>query len=122
MNTNPAINWDQLAIVVGDENDPGDEEMKDLYRLFVDDAGQRLRKLCAPQVEFDRTGVAKEAHKVRGAASSFGFDQVSDILRTVELQISELHQDRIEELLRQALVVFQASVNGVAQRFPALAA
>lgn len=122
MNSNVIINWEQLSLVVGDETEPGDEEMKDLYRLFVDDAGQRLRKLASNDGSFDRTFVAKEAHKIRGAAASFGFDRVADVLRTIESEIADLHQERIEEMLRQALVAFETSVRGVAQRFPGLAA
>ena len=74
---NAEINWEQLSLVVGDENEPADEEMVDLYRLFVDDAGQRLGRIVAPEGPLDLTFVAKEAHKIRGAASSFGFDRVA---------------------------------------------
>ncbi|HEX9781809.1 MAG TPA: Hpt domain-containing protein [Opitutaceae bacterium] len=122
MNTNEEINWEQLALVIGDENDPGDEEMKDLYRLFVDDAGRRLGTLVSSVGTRERVFIAREAHKIRGAASSFGFDHVAEILRLVETQINDLSQERLDDMLRGAVEVFQASIRGVARKFPGLAA
>ncbi|BET65370.1 hypothetical protein ASA1KI_02880 [Opitutales bacterium ASA1] len=122
MSTNEEINWEQLSLVVGDENDPGDEEMKDLYRLFVDDAGQRLGRLCDSQAGHELIFIAKESHKIRGAAASFGFDRVAEFLRVVESQIETLPRARIEELLVQARAAFDNSVRCVAARFPGLAA
>ncbi|MGH8019666.1 MAG: Hpt domain-containing protein [Opitutaceae bacterium] len=119
---NADINWEQLALVVGDENEPADEEMIDLYRLFVEDAGQRLGRISNPAAAVDATFVAREAHKIRGAASSFGFDRVADILREVETQINQLGQVVIQQKLHDASAAFQASVRGVAEKFPALAA
>lgn len=122
MNSTLNINWEQLSLVIGDDTEPGDEEMKDLFRLFVDDAGRRLRALNPPSSPFDRTAIAKEAHKIRGAAASFGFDQVANLLRTVETQIAELNQEKIEELLRDSLQAFDLSIAEVHGRYPALAA
>lgn len=121
MNSAMAINWEQLSLVLGDDADPADEEMKDLFRLFVSDAGMRLRGLTDPARAFERISIAKEAHKIRGAASSFGFDYVSSLLRTVEGQINELPQERIEELLREAFTSFEQNVREVQERHPSLA-
>jgi HPt (histidine-containing phosphotransfer) domain-containing protein len=121
MNSAMAINWEQLSLVLGDDANPADEEMKDLFRLFVSDAGMRLRGLTDPARTFERTPIAKEAHKIRGAASSFGFDHVAGLLRTVEGQINDLPQERIEELLREALATFDQCVKEVQERHPNLA-
>jgi HPt (histidine-containing phosphotransfer) domain-containing protein len=121
MNSALAINWEQLSLVIGDESTPGDDEMKDLFRLFVSDAGTRLRSLTAADHVFERTPIAKEAHKIRGAASSFGFDHVASLLRTIEAQINELSQERVEELLRETLTSFEQSVRDVQERHPELA-
>lgn len=121
MNSALAINWEQLSLVIGDDENPADEEMKDLFRLFVSDAGTRLRNLTSGAQPFDRTVVAKEAHKIRGAASSFGFDQVSGLLRTIEMQAADFPQERLEEMLREALTLFDASVREVQERHPDLA-
>jgi HPt (histidine-containing phosphotransfer) domain-containing protein len=121
MNSALAINWEQLSLVIGDDSSPADEEMVDLFRLFVSDAGTRLRGLAANDQPLDRVKVAKESHKIRGAASSFGFDQVSTLLRTIEMQAADLAADRIEEMLRDALALFEASVREVQERHPNLA-
>lgn len=121
MNSALAINWEQLSLVLGDDANPADEEMKDLFRLFVSDAGTRLRTLTAPDRVFERTPIAKEAHKIRGAASSFGFDHVAGLLRTIEGQITELSQERIEDMLRESLASFEQSVREVQERHPELA-
>ena len=116
------INWEQLSLVVGDELNPADEEMKDLFRLFVDDAGRRLSTLCSPSTPFDRTVIAKEAHKIRGAASSFGFEQMAGLLRDVEMQAPSVAQAHLENLVREANVLFDQSVREVRDRYPGLAA
>jgi HPt (histidine-containing phosphotransfer) domain-containing protein len=116
------INWEQLSLVVGDELYPADEEMKDLFRLFVDDASRRLGALCSSTTPFDRTLIGKEAHKIRGAASSFGFEQMSGMLRDVEMQAQTLGQAQLENLLREAKTLFEQSVREVCDRYPGLAA
>jgi HPt (histidine-containing phosphotransfer) domain-containing protein len=116
------INWEQLSLVVGDELCPADEEMKDLFRLFVDDASQRLGALCSNSTPFDRAHVGKEAHKIRGAASSFGFEQMAGVLRGVEMQAQTGTQAQLENLLREAKALFEQSVREVRDRYPGLAA
>jgi len=116
------INWEQLSLVVGDELNPADEEMKDLFRLFVDDASRRLDAVCAGTTPFDRTRIAKEAHKIRGAASSFGFEQMAGLLKEVEMQVQTAAQAQLESLVREARSVFENSVREVRDRYPGLTA
>jgi HPt (histidine-containing phosphotransfer) domain-containing protein len=120
MNSALAINWEQLSLVIGDDENPADDEMKDLFRLFVSDAGTRLRTLNDGARPLDRTVVAKETHKIRGAASSFGFDQVSNLLRTIEAQAQELTPGSLDEMLRDAQSTFEACVREVQERHPNL--
>lgn len=120
MNSTLAINWEQLSLVIGDDENPADDEMKDLFRLFVSDAGARLRALTSGDAPQDRTVVAKESHKIRGAASSFGFDQVATLLRTIEMQAADLAPERLEQMLREALTTFEACVREVQERHPNL--
>lgn len=122
MNSAMLINWEQLSLVVGDELNPADEEMKDLFRLFVDDAGRRLGTLCSTSSPFDRTFIAKEAHKIRGAASSFGFEQMAGLLKDVEMQAQTVAQAQLESLVREAHALFEQSVREVRDRYPGLTA
>jgi HPt (histidine-containing phosphotransfer) domain-containing protein len=122
MNSAMLINWEQLSLVVGDELSPADEEMKDLFRLFVDDASRRLGALCSGATPFDRTYIGKEANKIRGAASSFGFEQMAGMLKDVEMQAQTIAQAQLEGLLREANALFEQSVREVCDRYPGLAA
>ena len=121
MNSALAINWEQLSLVIGDDENPADDEMKDLFRLFVSDAGARLRNLTGGPRPLDRTVVAKETHKIRGAASSFGFDHVAGLLRTIEMQAADMGDAILDEMLREALTSFETSVRDVQERHPNLA-
>lgn len=122
MNSAILINWEQLSLVVGDELNPADEEMKDLFRLFVDDAGRRLAALSAAATPFDRSFIGKEAHKIRGAASSFGFEQMAGLLRDLEMQAPTGPQAHLESLVREAHALFEQSVREVRDRYPGLTA
>ncbi len=122
MNSSMLINWEQLSLVVGDELSPADEEMKDLFRMFVDDAGRRLATLCSETTTFDRTIISREAHKIRGAASSFGFEQMANLLRDVEMQAQTASQVQLECLVREASSLFEQSVREVSDRYPGMAA
>ena len=122
MNSTTYINWEQFSLVVGEENEPVDEEMKELYVMFLGDAGERLAGLNDTGREFVRSDIAKEAHKIRGAASSFGFDMVAGVLATVETQIGELSQERIKSMLVDVQRGFEQSIREVNERHPGLLA
>ncbi len=115
------INWNQLSMILGDETDPIDEEMADLFRDFIDDADQRLDILDGFDPVSNPDGVAHEAHKTRGAALSFGFERFASILQTVETRVLELSPDEISRLLEAARDTFGRSRGEVSQRYAYLA-
>lgn len=112
-----SINWDQLSMILGDEGDPIDEEMADLFRDFIDDADRRLDTLSGFDPVSNPDGVAHEAHKIRGAALSFGFERFASILQTVETKVLELSPDEINRLLVSARELFGHSRGEVEQRY-----
>lgn len=120
MNSAMLINWEQLSLVVGDELNPADDEMKELFCLFVDDAGKRLNGLRTGGAPFDRVLIAKEAHKIRGAASSFGFEQMAGLLRDIEMQAPTIAQEQAEALVREAATLFEQSIREVKERYPGI--
>lgn len=115
------INWEQLSMILGDEGDPIDEEMADLFRDFIDDADRRLDTLASLDPVSNPDGVAHEAHKIRGAALSFGFERFASILQTVETRVLELSPDEIERLLVAAREGFGRSRGEVERRYAYLA-
>jgi len=116
-----SVNWDQLSMILGEEGEPVDEEMAELFRDFVDDAACRLAQLNSKDPVSDPDGVAQESHKIRGAALSFGFEQFASILETVERRVLELTPEEIERLLAGAGDVFEQSRNQVGRRYAYLA-
>ena len=116
-----SINWDQLTMIFGEEGDPVDEELADLFRDFTDDASRRLVQLGSLDPTNNPEGVAHEAHKIRGASLSFGFEQFASILQTVETRVLELTPEEIGRLLSAARDTFEHSKDMVGQRYAYLA-
>ena len=116
-----SINWDQLSMILGDEGDPVDEELADLFRDFIDDAARRLVELSSLDPISEPDGVAHEAHKIRGAALSFGFEQFASILQTVETRVLELTPEEIGRLMSAACETFEHSRDLVGRRYAYLA-
>jgi len=121
MNHQEFVNWDQLSMIMGEEGEPVDVEMAELFRDFVDDAARRLAQLDSKDPVSDPEGVAQEAHKIRGAALSFGFEQLASILETVERRVLELTPEEIGRLLAAAVDVLEQSRNLVGRRYAYLA-
>ena len=116
-----SINWDQLSMILGDGGDPVDEELADLFRDFIDDTARRLVALSSLDPISDPDGVAQEAHKIRGAALSFGFEQFASILQTVETRVLELTPEEIGRLMNAASETFERSRDLVGRRYAYLA-
>jgi len=115
------VNWDQLTMILGEEGDPVDEELADLFRDFVDDVARRLVQLASLDPIGDPDGVVHEAHKIRGASLSFGFERFASILQTVETRVLELTPEEIERLLNTARETFEHSRDLVGRRYAYLA-
>ena len=116
-----SINWDQLSMILGEEGDPVDEELADLFRDFIDDAARRLVELSSLDPVSEPDGVAHGAHKIRGAALSFGFEQFASILQTVETRVLELTPEEIGRLMDAASETFERSKDLVGRRYAYLA-
>ena len=108
-------------MILGDEGEPIDEELSELFRDFIDDAAGRLVQLASFDSVGNPDGVAQEAHKIRGAALSFGFEQFASILETVERRVLELTPEEIERLLSAAHETFEQSRELVGRRYAYLA-
>ena len=108
-------------MILGDEGDPVDEELADLFRDFIDDAARRLVELSSLDPISAPDLVAHEAHKIRGAALSFGFEQFASILQTVETRVLELTPEEIGRLMSAASETFERSRDLVGRRYAYLA-
>ena len=121
MTNQSTINWNQLSMILGVEGDPVDEEMTELFRDFIDDASHRLDTLDEIDPVSNPQGVAHEAHKIRGAALSFGFERFAAVLQTVETRVLEMTPDEIARLTASAREIFDCSRLEIERRYPYLA-
>jgi hypothetical protein len=108
-------------MILGEEGDPIDEELADLFRDFIDDVARRLALLASLDPISDPEGVVHEAHKIRGASLSFGFERFASILQTVEGRVLELTPEEIGRLLKTARETFEHSRDLVRRRYAYLA-
>lgn len=120
MSDSGLIDWEQLEMVFGDEDD-FDEDMAELFQEFMEDAVEHFTQIAAEDFETSKSTIAKLSHKVKGSAANFGFSKMAGSLGTIENDIDSLSKDRFEELFALARGDYQSSVEEVASRYPALA-
>ncbi len=108
-------------MVMGETTDPQDEELTELYTMFVSDTDVHLSNLVESVLPDDLDSVSKDAHRIRGAASSFGFDGFSKILNKIETEIESLGREEVSGLLSSALESFKSSREIVSSRYTYLA-
>ncbi|MCH6257348.1 Hpt domain-containing protein [Puniceicoccaceae bacterium K14] len=121
MSDSELIDWEQLEMVFGDEDD-FDEDMAELFQEFVEDANDHFTQISAEDFESSRELVAKLAHKVKGSCANFGFNGVATSLASIENGIADLALDTFNSLLATAKSDFQKSLEEVHSRYPALSA
>ncbi|MBD5780783.1 Hpt domain-containing protein [Pelagicoccus sp. NFK12] len=122
MSDSELIDWEQLEMIFGEEEDEFDEDMAELFHEFVEDGNGQFGKIDAAEFSTDRAVIAKESHKLKGSASNFGFTQVANLLAHIEDDIETLTADDFVNSLEAARSGFAKSVETVMARYPALAA
>ncbi|MBL4575504.1 MAG: Hpt domain-containing protein [Opitutaceae bacterium] len=121
LNTNTAINWDQFSMLMGETTDPQDEELTELYNMFVNDTEAQLSSLVQDQLPDDLASVGKDAHRMRGAAASFGFEGFTEILNKIETEIESLSKEDVSSLLSSSFESFKSSREIISSRYSYLA-
>ena len=123
------IDWEQLEMIFGEEEDEFDEDIKEKvstqahgFHEFVEDGNGQFGKIDAAEFASDRIVIAKESHKLKGSASNFGFSRVASLLGRIEDDIESLTVDEFTQSLEAARSGFGKSIETVMARYPALAA
>lgn len=109
-------------MLFGEEDDELDEEMTELFHDFVDDGNTCLGALNSAEFPDQKDFIAKEAHKLKGSASNFGFAVVADQLGRIEDEIASIDGSDFAATLAKVGSDFETSVKQVFSRFPAIAA
>ncbi|MDQ8184923.1 Hpt domain-containing protein [Pelagicoccus sp. SDUM812002] len=122
MSDSELIDWEQLEMIFGEEEDEFDEDMAELFHEFVEDGNGQFGKIDAAEFSTDRVIIAKESHKLKGSASNFGFTRVANLLAHIEDDIETLTAEDFEKSLESARADFEKSIETVMARYPGLAA
>jgi len=122
MSDSALIDWEQLEMIFGEEEDDFDEEMAELFHEFVEDGNGQFALINSAAFDSEKAKIAKESHKLKGSASNFGFSRVAEVLAHVEDDIDTLTPDDFTQSMSEARIRFEKSIEMVMGRYPALAA
>ena len=114
------IDWEQLEMIFGEEDEEFDVEMGELFREFVEDGRERLVAIKATSFDANRDTIAKESHRLKGSSSNFGFQRVASSLGNIEDNIETISPDAYQASLTQAEGDFFASIKEVEAKYEAL--
>ncbi|MEM9158260.1 MAG: Hpt domain-containing protein [Verrucomicrobiota bacterium] len=114
------IDWEQLEMIFGEEEDEFDEDMAELFQEFVEDATGRFETIKGTDFGADKETIAKESHKLKGSAANFGFTEVASQLANIENNIDTISQDEYAGSLEKAEAAFGQSKAEVEGKYPAL--
>ena len=120
MSDSDLIDWEQLEMIFGEDEEELDEEMVELFREFVEDGSARFKTIEASSFESDKDQIAKESHKLKGSASNFGFVKVASLLGGIEDNIATISEEDYRRDVTDAFEYFETSRKEALERFPAL--
>ena len=120
MRDSELIDWEQLEMIFGEEEEEFDEEMGDLFREFIEDGRDRLVTLKGTVFDSNRETIARESHRLKGSSSNFGFTRVATSLANIEDNIETISPDAYQASLTQAEGDFFASIKEVEAKYEAL--
>ena len=120
MRDSELIDWEQLEMIFGEEEEEFDEEMGDLFREFIEDGRDRLVTLKGTVFDSNRETIAWESHRLKGSSSNFGFTRVATSLANIEDNIETISPEAYQTSLTQAEVDFFASIKEVEAKYDGL--
>ncbi len=120
MSDSGLIDWEQLEMIFGEDEDEFDEDMGELFQEFIEDGETRLATIKATSFDSERESIAKESHKLKGSSSNFGFVKVASALGNIENNIETISEEAYRASLTEAEAAFGESVGVVKGKYPAL--
>lgn len=87
---------------------PSDDKfLSDLGRQFLTDCSRVLTQLKPSITNQDSKAIADFAHRVKGSARIFGFEQMATLSEQLERQMSRQNWKEIESLYEQLVRLFE---------------
>ncbi|MDB5656802.1 MAG: Hpt sensor hybrid histidine kinase [Tardiphaga sp.] len=83
----------------------------DLYALFVDDTKAKLKAFANYEISTARAVVENDAHSLRSAAGTFGFNTSAKIARSLERDASRLNQIDFRAVSRSLQAAFEREMS-----------
>ena len=120
MSDSGLIDWEQLEMIFGEDEDDFDEEMGELFLEFVEDGNARIGTIKGFSFDSEKEAIAKESHKLKGSSSNFGFVRVASALGNIENNIDSISVEAYQASLSDAENDFGASIEEVTGKFPSL--
>ena len=120
MSDSELIDWEQLSMIFGDDDEELDEDMSELFQEFIEDGNQRFESIKSAAFPEEKDLIAKESHKLKGSASNFGFSRVADLLGHIEDDIDSIDPQDFEASLSDAISGFDKCIGEVMSRYPTL--
>lgn len=120
MSDSELIDWEQLEMIFGEEDEEFDEDMAELFHEFVEDGNERFASIRGSEFDSDKVKIAKESHKLKGSASNFGFARVASLLGHIEDDISTLTVEDYRQSLEDACASFEKSIEAVIAKYQGL--
>ena len=114
------IDWEQLEMIFGEDEEDFDEDMAELFQEFIEDGLARFSTIKELDLASQSEAIAKEAHKLKGSAANFGFSEVALHLANIENNIATISPDEYAGSLAKAESAFSESQSIVVGRYPAL--
>ncbi len=120
MSDSGLIDWEQLEMIFGEEDEEFDEDMAELFHEFVEDSVGRIETLKAASFESDKDMLGKESHKLKGSSSNFGYARVASALANIEDNIETISFEAFQASLLEAENAFLESTEVVKSKYAGL--
>lgn len=118
MSDSDLIDWEQLEMIFGEDEEDFDDDMAELFQEFLEDAQSNFSAIEDASFGSDKEAIAKLSHKVKGSASNFGFSKVASILAHIENDMATLTEADYNHSLLEVESCFEASSIEVRNRYP----
>tara|TARA_B110000037_G_scaffold221441_1_gene292470 strand:- start:1844 stop:2215 length:372 start_codon:yes stop_codon:yes gene_type:complete len=114
------IDWEQLEMIFGEDEEDFDDDMAELFQEFLEDVVENFGQIDALDFEANREAIGKLTHKIKGSSSNFGFAKVAITLAHIEDNIQSIGLDDFNQSLASAKADFEVSQKEIFARYPAL--
>lgn len=83
-----------------------DADLEDLIPQFLDNRKKDIEALQQLVEKNDLPAISQLAHKVKGAAASYGFNELSDLASQMEMQSKNNDNSNLGELVKKMRIHF----------------